>query len=45
MVTLHEAVCLWEDNVGDSGRAPTDTELHDFAQAVQRATLNNRITN
>jgi len=35
MVTKHEAVCLWEDNVGDSGRAPTDLELHTFALAVE----------
>lgn len=35
MVTRHEAVCLWEDTVGDSGRAPTDAELHLFAEAVE----------
>lgn len=38
MVTLHEAVCIWEDNVGDSGRAPTDTELHTFALAIEEQT-------
>lgn len=35
MVTKHEAVCLWEDHVGDSGLAPTDEELHTFALAVE----------
>jgi hypothetical protein len=35
MVTKHEAVCLWEDHVGDSGQAPTDEELHTFARAVE----------
>jgi len=35
MVTKNEAVCIWEDNVGDSGRAPTDEELHTFALAVE----------
>lgn len=36
MVTQHEAVCLWEDNVGDSGKAPTDEELHAYANAVHK---------
>lgn len=36
MVTRHEAVCIWEDNVGDSGDAPTDEELHTFATAVHK---------
>lgn len=35
MVTLQEAVCIWEDNVGDSGHAPTDEELHLFAKAIE----------
>lgn len=35
MVTKNEAVCLWEDHVGDSGRAPTDEELHKFALAIE----------
>lgn len=35
MVTKQEAVCMWEDHVGDSGRAPTDAELHRFALAVE----------
>lgn len=35
MVTKNEAVCLWEDHVGDSGLAPTDEELHAFALAVE----------
>jgi hypothetical protein len=35
MVTPKEAVQLWEDHVGDSGQAPTDEELHKFAQAVE----------
>lgn len=35
MVTKHEAVCLWEDHVGDSGKAPTDEELHAFALAIE----------
>lgn len=35
MVTRLEAIQLWEDHVGDSGRAPTDDELHAFALAVE----------
>jgi hypothetical protein len=35
MVTKKQAVQLWEDHVGDSGRAPTDEELHAFAVAVE----------
>lgn len=35
MVTLNDAVCIWEDVVGDSGEAPTDEELHAFALAVE----------
>jgi hypothetical protein len=35
MVTHNEAVRLWEDNVGDSGEAPTGYELHVFANAVR----------
>lgn len=35
MVTQKQAVQLWEDHVGDSGRAPTDKELHAFALAVE----------
>lgn len=38
MVTPKEAVQLWEDHVGDSGRAPTDVELHTFALAVEEKT-------
>ena len=30
-----QAVRLWEDIVGDSGEAPTDTELWQFANAVE----------
>jgi hypothetical protein len=29
------AVKLWEDTVGDSGAAPTDEELLDYARAVE----------
>jgi hypothetical protein len=35
VVTRQEAVCIWEDHVGDSGHAPTDDELHTFALAVE----------
>lgn len=35
MVTKQRAIELWEDHVGDSGRAPTDVELHLFAIAVE----------
>ncbi len=34
MVTKQESVQLWEDHVGDSGHAPTDRELHLYAQAI-----------
>ena len=33
-ISTQEAVCLWDDSVGDSGKAPTDQELTDFANAV-----------
>jgi hypothetical protein len=35
MVTKKDAVQIWEDHVGDSGRAPTDDELHAFALAIE----------
>lgn len=35
MVTRQEAVSLWEDHVGVSGEAPTDAEIHLFAEAVE----------
>jgi hypothetical protein len=38
MVSQKDAVQLWEDHVGDSGHAPTDEELHKFAQAVEERT-------
>lgn len=34
IITTHQAVCLWEDAVGDSGESPTDEELATFANAV-----------
>jgi hypothetical protein len=39
MVEHDEAVRLWEDNVGDSGEAPTGYELHVFANAVRTHSL------
>ncbi len=35
MVTQKEAIELWEDHIGDSGRAPTDVELHTFALVIE----------
>lgn len=34
-----DVVKLWEDTVGDSGEAPTDEELWEFALAVERRLL------
>lgn len=36
-ITITDAICLWEDTVGDSGEAPTDHEIHDYAVAVLRS--------
>lgn len=33
-----QAVQLWEDTVGDSGDAPTDVELWEYANAVEEKT-------
>ena len=33
--TIADAVTLWEDVVGDSGKAPTDSELFTFFNAVR----------
>lgn len=34
-LTEHQAVCIWEDHVGDSGKAPTNLELLAFANAAR----------
>jgi len=34
-----DPISLWEDTVGDSGKAPTDDELTAYATAVQSAVL------
>lgn len=39
-----DAVELWEDHVGDSGEAPTDDELTDFANAVAAKVLGDAAT-
>lgn len=31
------AIRLWEDKVGDSGKAPTGVELHLFASTIEKA--------
>lgn len=36
-LSTEEAVQLWEDHVGDSGKSPTDEEIRDFANAVLRS--------
>lgn len=33
--TVADAVTLWEDAVGDSGKSPTDSELFAFFNAVR----------
>jgi hypothetical protein len=33
-LNVSDAVCLWEDTVGDSGDAPSSKELHDYTIAV-----------
>ena len=34
LITSAQAAQIWEDTVGDSGKAPTDEELAAFANAV-----------
>lgn len=33
-ISTQMAVEVWEDNVGDSGKAPTDKELQTYADAI-----------
>lgn len=39
-----DIIKLWEDTVGDSGEAPTDKELCDFARAVYFHALDSAAT-